>query len=189
MYLQDYDDRFPPMEDVARLKDITRPYIKHDEIWTVPPYKIPYAVNPSLSRKLLGKIGVPAEMVTIYEPIAGQSYRIVGFADGHVKAIPEAQWPALREKSGIPALPEVALAPWWRFDVKGPRKLLNLSTTFGFLLYLGWGLVLVAAFLRLRYGPVTFWQGAGEVLLATIAYLVLTSILGFMLGLFLFSHR
>jgi prepilin-type processing-associated H-X9-DG protein len=189
MYAQDYDEHLPPMGDSERVKTVLKPYLKFDEVWQIPPYEILYATNPSLSQKSLESIKSPAEIALVYEPIAGRNSRIVGFADGHVKSIRESQWPALRQKSGIPKLPEPTIAPWWRFDVKGPHEPLDRSATFTFCIYLGLGLVLLAALLRLRYAPITFWQGVGQVVLHALGYLVLTSSLGFFLGLFFLSHR
>jgi prepilin-type processing-associated H-X9-DG protein len=126
----------------------------------------------------------------LYEPTAlwgSRQFRNVCFADGHAKGISEAQWPALRSASGIPATPEPNISPWWRFDVKGLREPVRPNDLAGILSLLGLALCGLATLLRLRYAPMTFWQGVGEVIGYGIGYLALTMLLGFVLGLiFLF---
>jgi hypothetical protein len=48
--------------------------------------------------------------------------RVIGYADGNARVIPEQEWPAIRQASGIaPEPPSPALAPWWAFWRSGPR--------------------------------------------------------------------
>mgnify|MGYP001545172228 CR=1 FL=1 len=188
MYAQDYEEHFPPMEDSVQLEKLLRPYSK-DVPWKFPPYNnVRYASNPSLSRKLQEKLENPAEVVMLYEPVVRRGFRLVAYADGHVKMIREEHWAELRQKSGIPLRTEPTIAPWWRWDTKGPREPLNQEVILLTFVYLGWWLVLVAAFLRLRYAPLTFLQSVGEMCVATIGYLVITGIIGSILGLVFFSR-
>ena len=125
MYAQDYEEHFPPMEDSVQLEKLLRPYSK-DVPWKFPPYNnVRYASNPSLSRKLQEKLENPAEVVMLYEPVVRRGFRLVAYADGHVKMIREEHWAELSQKSGIPLRTEPTIAPWWRWDTNGPREPLN----------------------------------------------------------------
>jgi prepilin-type processing-associated H-X9-DG protein len=189
MYLQDYDEKFPPLKDSAGLKELLYPYLKKD-LWEITHYKINYLANFSLDQKLYEKLESPASTVVLYEPAAlwgNRNFRNVCFADGHVKAVSETDWASLKRSSRIPDLPEPKVAPWWRFDVKGLREPMHQSDLATALSSLGLVFCGLAAFLRLRYAPATFWKGVGEVIGYGLGYLALTSILGFVLGLiFLF---
>jgi prepilin-type processing-associated H-X9-DG protein len=189
MYLQDYDEKFPPLKDFSRLKELLDPYLKKD-LWEIPHYKINYAANITLDQKLYEKLESPASTVFLYEPAAlwgNRNFRNVCFADGHVKAVSETNWVILKRRSGVPDLPEPKVAPWWRFDVKGLREPVRQNHLATVLSSLGLVFCGLAAFLRLRYAPATFLKGVGEVIGYGLGYLVLTSILGFVIGLiFLF---
>lgn len=103
MYLQDYDEVFPPMKSAAALKKSVKPYVKNERIFVQPDTKQPYLPNPRLARKELAKVKSPAKMAMLYEASpAPDGTRGVAFADGHVKRIPETDWPALKKSSGVP---------------------------------------------------------------------------------------
>ncbi len=192
MYVQDYDERFPPMADTKPREGLLEPYglARSKNLWVIPRWNLRYQANPALGKKTLAQLENPANVVMLYEPTAlwrNRQFRNVCFADGHVKVISEAQWPALRGASGIPELPEPKIAPWWRFDVKELREPVRPGELAAILSALGLALCGLAALLRLRYAPTTFWQGVGVVMGYTTGYLAMTMLLGFVLGLiFLF---
>lgn len=102
-YMQDNDEYLPSMKDVATVKKAIYPYLKSDQIFLQPETKRPYQPNASLSKRSMASFNDPATMVVLYEdaPDAANT-RAVAFLDGHVKRIPEAQWPALKRASHVP---------------------------------------------------------------------------------------
>ena len=102
-YTQDYDESLPPMKDAATLKKALYPYIKSDPVFLQPDTKRPYRPNASLSNRSFVIFDNPATLVTMFEDAPDQDgTRAVAFLDGHVKRIPETQWPALKAASHVP---------------------------------------------------------------------------------------
>jgi hypothetical protein len=103
MYVQDYDEVFPPMKDPATVKKLLMPYVKNESVFVDPISKKPYQPNPILSRKKMAHIASPASFVAIYETEpAADGTRGVCFLDGRVKRVPESEWPQLKRASKIP---------------------------------------------------------------------------------------
>jgi hypothetical protein len=103
MYIQDYDDRLPPMMDPVAVKKVLLPYVKNEGVFVHPTTREPYQPNPSLSHRKLNRIDQPDKVVAFYEghPSAVDT-RGVAFADGHATRVPEAVWPQLKRASEIP---------------------------------------------------------------------------------------
>lgn len=102
-YVQDYDENLPPMKDAATVKKALLPYVKDKQVFVQPDTQRPYKVNTSLSKRSLASFNDPATMVIFYEDAPdADNMRAVAFLDGHVKRIPEAQWPALKRASHVP---------------------------------------------------------------------------------------
>jgi hypothetical protein len=103
MYVQDYDEVLPPMQDAQTAKKVLQPYVKNESIFVNPDTKEPYQPNPILSKKKLAHMTAPAEMVAFYEPTpAMDGTRGVVFLDGHAKRVQESEWPRLKRASKIP---------------------------------------------------------------------------------------
>jgi prepilin-type processing-associated H-X9-DG protein len=102
MYTQDYDERLPPMQDLATMKKAIMPYVRNEEVFKDPRTGEPYRVNPAASRKPDASIAVPAQFVLLYESTPSRDgKRAVAFADGHVKRLDPAEWEAAKKKSGM----------------------------------------------------------------------------------------
>lgn len=102
-YVQDNDENLPPMKDAATMKKAILPYAKSEKIFIQPDTKRPYKPNTSLSKRNLASFNDPATMVVLYEDAPDQdNTRAVAFMDGHVKRIPESQWPSLKQTSHVP---------------------------------------------------------------------------------------
>lgn len=102
LYAQDYDEVLPPIKDPASVKQLIQPYLKNVADFTNPITHQLYQVNLILSAHKLKDIPDPAAMVLFYEDSpAPDNTRGVAFLDGHVKRIPETQWPALKRLSKI----------------------------------------------------------------------------------------
>jgi prepilin-type processing-associated H-X9-DG protein len=94
MYLQDYDEKFKLRADSYKAK--LMPYCKNEQIFHCPADKsgaVSYSFNLNLQGKSMSALKYPAQTVMIYEGRNGKlEYRhdgtaIVGFADGHAKAM------------------------------------------------------------------------------------------------------
>jgi len=91
------------MQSAAVTKKAIFPYVKSDDVFQYPMTHEPYLPNKSLSGRSLASFNSPSDMVAYYEavPTPGGT-RAVLFMDGHVKRIPESQWPALKAASHVP---------------------------------------------------------------------------------------
>lgn len=105
-YTQDADEDLPPMRTVAEADEAIYPFLKDRTLFEHPGTHQLYQTNTSLSQRNLGTFKDPARMVLYFEASPGDDgKRAVLFLDGHVKRIPEAQWPALKAASHVPNPP------------------------------------------------------------------------------------
>jgi len=103
IYSQDYDEKFPPATSAAAFKKALLPYIKSEDAFIQPRTKQPYLPNPWLSSKNATVVANPTEFVLAYEAgPAPDGKRAVVYVDGHVKRIPETEWPQIKKTSHIP---------------------------------------------------------------------------------------
>ena len=104
-YTQNHNDKYPP--SAAGYKAAVFPYLKSEPIFHCPDDtggNMDYSMNTKLQGVSLEKLADPSQVVAIYEG-TGQTLvfrhegkAIVGFADGHVKALTSAQAQNLRWK-------------------------------------------------------------------------------------------
>lgn len=105
-YVQDYDEKLPPMKSAAVAKKALYPFVKDDAVFQQPQTHEPYQPNTSLSGRSLASFERPAEMVIYYEAgPAPDGTRGVVFLDGHARRIRESEWPALKSASHVPNVP------------------------------------------------------------------------------------
>jgi prepilin-type processing-associated H-X9-DG protein len=89
MYVQDFDERFPPMADFDAFHDAVFPYVKNDALFVCPPSNQPFVLNADLDHISLASIPAPAETIMFRAPMPGPSgLTVTAFADGHVKKVP-----------------------------------------------------------------------------------------------------
>lgn len=106
MYIQDWDERFPPMKDVALIRMVLSPYVRNMDTFFCPTSKQPYSPNPNLHRKSLIDIHFPFETPSFYElTIHPDGLRGVAYVDGHVKFVNQSQWQALKRRYQLPLPP------------------------------------------------------------------------------------
>lgn len=106
IYIVDYDEKYPPMKDVAVTQLVLSPYIRNMSILFCPITKQPYYPNPYLHHKLLPDIYHPAETPSFYEPvIQPDGLRGVAFADSHVRSVTPPQWRTMQERFQLPLPP------------------------------------------------------------------------------------
>ncbi len=94
MYLQDYDEKFKLRADSYKAK--LMPYCKNEQIFHCPADKsgaVSYSFNGNLQGVSMTALKFPAQTVMIYEGKNGKlefrhnGMAIIGFADGHAKAM------------------------------------------------------------------------------------------------------
>ena len=122
-YVQDYDERLPPMRSAQSMAQIQRPYdarelttvqqvlqpyLRSTEIFEHPKTRELYRPNSSLSGKNFASFGAPARTATFYEAsAAADKKRAVLFLDGHVKRVAPDEWERIKKFSRIPTRPNL----------------------------------------------------------------------------------
>ena len=101
-YTQDYDEKLPPLQDLASTRKAIDPYVRNKEIW-MDSLKITLHPNALLSGKPLAHLKPYASsMVLFYSDADAQGERWILRLDGEVRRINAAQWPQLKIASRIP---------------------------------------------------------------------------------------
>ncbi len=128
MYVQDYDEKLPPMraarsaaevtslnnnwaESNAPVQSVLAPYTRNTQLFLHPKTGRPYLPNYKISRFILLAIKSPSTTFAFYEDAPdAEGMRNVLFLDGHVKAFSEAEFQKMRKVQGISqsGLPSVA---------------------------------------------------------------------------------
>jgi prepilin-type processing-associated H-X9-DG protein len=103
MYVQDNDERFPPMKVVTETQSVLLPYLRSQDMLFCTVTGQPYFPNPQLHLKRLRDILQPADTPTFYEALLHpDGTRGMVFVDGHVKLILPSQWQVLRQRYQLP---------------------------------------------------------------------------------------
>lgn len=86
MYIQDYDEKLPPMKSMAKLQPLLMPYIRNKSVFVCPATGKPYKPNASIGGKKLAAIKLPA-MTTAFSDAKPHpdGMMFTAFVDGHVK--------------------------------------------------------------------------------------------------------
>jgi prepilin-type processing-associated H-X9-DG protein len=101
-YEWDHDEQLPPLWDAATAKKALLPYVRGGSALVHPQTGEPYQPNPTLSRQSLASTAEPWKMAVFWEARPGaDGTRGVVFVDGHVRRVPEAEWPEIRRASKI----------------------------------------------------------------------------------------
>ena len=114
-YVQDYDEKFPPMRsaqsmaqirrpynarELTTVQQVVQPYVKSTQIFAHPITRQIYRPNLNLSGRSLATIQDPARTVAFYEAApAADGTRAVLYADGHVTREAETNWARIRAAS------------------------------------------------------------------------------------------
>lgn len=102
-YTQDHNDTFP--KSAAAYKDAIFPYLQSEQLFHCPSDQggpVDYAMNTKLQGVSTDKIAHPEAVVAVYEGknqtlnFRHNGKAVVGFADGHVVEVPEAQAGSLK---------------------------------------------------------------------------------------------
>jgi hypothetical protein len=102
MYVQDYDEVLPPMQDSAKLRELLLPYVRNKDIFISPATGQPFRANPHLSKRRVASLD-PTGVVTLYssapEP---DGTRLVARLDGVVRRVGAAEWDKLSRALRLP---------------------------------------------------------------------------------------
>lgn len=102
-YVEDYDERLPPMDNYSEFKNVLYPYVKNESYFVQPATQEPYQLNSRLSYLKEFRIDDLSNTVVIYEGTFGtDGRRGVAFADMMVSRVNETEWEQLKQVSGIP---------------------------------------------------------------------------------------
>jgi len=119
MYVQDYDEKYPPMVAARNASEINEhfsgnataktsvqnrlmPYIKSKQVFLQPTTHRLYLPNYKISRASMASIHSPSSTLLFYEDSPNSAgKRAVVYADGHAKLISEAEFQKQRKAQGI----------------------------------------------------------------------------------------
>ena len=108
MYSWDWDNRLPPMRDIAEFRTAVKPYWEKlentitDDAFVQPGSNRPYSVNSSLSGHTMSQIKNPGGVAAVYEADPDKDgLRSVLFLDGHVKFVHAQEWLRVKNVSKI----------------------------------------------------------------------------------------
>lgn len=92
MYVQDYDETFPPMTSPAHLQHRVYPYVKNRSVFKCPVTGADYPGNPALNYRTMEWSTSPATMVMLrdakpHTDVGDKPVWVTGYMDGHVKAM------------------------------------------------------------------------------------------------------
>ncbi len=105
-YMQDYDEKLPPMKTPAVAKKALFPYVKSDSVFEQPQTHTLFQPNTSLSGRSLASFDNLTSMVVYYEAAPeADGLRAVLFLDGHVKRLSDADWQQAKTASHVPNPP------------------------------------------------------------------------------------
>lgn len=102
-YTQDHNDTFP--KSAAAYKDAVFPYIKEESVFHCPSDQggvVDYSMNTKLQGVSMDKIAHPESVVAVYEgknqtpDFRHNGKAVIGYADGHVEEVPQAQAGSLK---------------------------------------------------------------------------------------------
>lgn len=102
MYLEEWDNIFPPMTTASKLSEALQPYAADKYVLTCPVTRKEYKTNPHLTWRPVSMYPNLKEVPVIYDAVPHKDKRyLVGFADGSVKAVTEKGLAAIKRKAKL----------------------------------------------------------------------------------------
>lgn len=99
MYVQDYDEVFPPMRSEPEARKLLYPYVKNEAVFRNAIDGKPYVFNAALSGVSLARVHSPSDLAVVWEADpAPDGTRGVAFADGHATRMSADEWPRVVSK-------------------------------------------------------------------------------------------
>ena len=92
-YVQDYDEKLPPMESYDTYKTVLEPYVRsgpnQPDLFIETGANVPYQIDTTLSKKSIADIADPRTTVLMKETVPHSDHMInVLYLDGHVDTVP-----------------------------------------------------------------------------------------------------
>lgn len=102
MYLQEWDNMFPPATTVQKLSDALQPYAADKYVLTCPVTRKEYKTNPHLTWRPASMYPKLSEVPVLFDAVPHKDKKyLVGFADGSVKAVTEKELAAIKQKAKL----------------------------------------------------------------------------------------
>ncbi|MGQ9487491.1 MAG: hypothetical protein ACUVTY_03900 [Armatimonadota bacterium] len=102
MYLQEWDNVFPPATTAQKLSDALQPYAADKYVLTCPVTRKEYRTNPHLTWRPASMYPNLKEVPVIFDAVPHKDKRyLVGFADGSVRAVTEKELQAIKQKARL----------------------------------------------------------------------------------------
>lgn len=102
MYLQDWDNMFPPATTAQKLSEELQPYAADKYVLTCPVTRKDYKTNPHITWRPASMYPKLSEVVVLYDAVPHKDKRyVVGFADGSVKVVTEKELAAIKQKARL----------------------------------------------------------------------------------------
>jgi hypothetical protein len=102
MYLQDWDNMFPPATTAQKLSEALQPYAADKYVLTCPVTRKDYKTNPHITWRPASMYPKLSEVVVLYDAVPHKDKKyLVGYADGSVKAVTEKELAAIKQKARL----------------------------------------------------------------------------------------
>ncbi|GIV19206.1 MAG: hypothetical protein KatS3mg023_0957 [Armatimonadota bacterium] len=102
MYLQEWDNMFPPATTAQKLSEALQPYAADKYVLTCPVTRKDYRTNPHVTWRPASMYPKLSEVVVLYDAVPHKDKRyVVGFADGSVKVVTEKELAAIKQKARL----------------------------------------------------------------------------------------
>jgi hypothetical protein len=102
MYLQEWDNMFPPATTTQKLSDALQPYAADKYVLTCPVTRKEYKTNPHITWRPASMYPKLSEVVVLYDAVPHKDKKyLVGYADGSVKAVTEKELAAIKQKARL----------------------------------------------------------------------------------------
>ncbi len=102
MYLQDWDNTFPPATTAQKLSEALQPYAADKYVLTCPITRKDYKTNPHITWRPASMYPKLSEVVVLYDAVPHKDKKyLVGYADGSVKAVTEKELAAIKQKARL----------------------------------------------------------------------------------------
>jgi len=102
MYLQDWDNMFPPATTAQKLSEALQPYAADKYVLTCPVTRKDYKTNPHITWRPASMYPKLSEVVVLYDAVPHKDKKyLVGYADGSVKAVTEKEMAGIKQKARL----------------------------------------------------------------------------------------
>jgi len=102
LYLQDWDNMFPPATTAQKLSDELQPYAADKYVLTCPVTRKDYKTNPHITWRPASTYPKLNDVPVLYDAVPHKDKRyVVGFADGSVKVVTEKELAAIKQKARL----------------------------------------------------------------------------------------